>query len=326
MEEKRNIPKWLVVFPLLTTFLTWLLIMLGGVVHVTESSLACPDWPTCHGTFFPEMVGGVLIEHTHRLLAASVGLLTILMVIFFWKRNRELRNLSLFGLGLVVFQGILGGVTVLLRLPPAVSIGHLGTSMAFLALLVWISAKSIKLRSSENRDRSSSTEVSSSLRPWVLIALIVTYLQIVLGAVVRHLGAGLACVDIPLCQGSLWPAGASGLLKLHMAHRIGAILVACVVLASSGRVLFSKTRNSRIKFLAFTALILVFLQIGFGLLSVALALELLPVTIHLGLGALLWVNLVLLFFSLNPSKKIKVTQPVEGNIEASSNLEGAAAS
>jgi heme A synthase len=280
----------------LTTVLTWFLIILGGVVHGTGSSLACPDWPTCHGTLMPEMVGGVAIEHSHRLLASTVGFLSILLVIFSWG-HKGLRHLSLFALGLVIFQGVLGGITVLLKLPPAVSIGHLATSMAFLALMVWISAMAVA--GVKNHSDLSSKNSPQGTGTWVLVAMLATYLQLVLGGMVRHLGAGLACMDIPLCEGSLWPSGATPTLQIHMAHRIGAIVVTGVVLFAALRVLFRGPPLPLVRFLAGNLVFLVLIQVAFGLLSVVSALQLFPVTAHLAVGALLWVNLVLLYFVLS---------------------------
>ncbi len=120
--------------------LTFCLLILGGIVHNTGSSLACPDWPLCYGSVMPPMKGGVAIEHSHRLLASTVGLLTLILAFVIHKRKRErrLRELSLVACVLVIFQGVLGGLTVLYRLPDLVSTAHLGTSLLFFALIIRI--------------------------------------------------------------------------------------------------------------------------------------------------------------------------------------------
>src|SRR3990172_3085212 len=89
-------------------FFTFCLILLGGLVHNTGSSLACPDWPLCFGQVFPKMEGGVLVEHSHRLLASLIGFLTIGLV--FFGRKTELNKLTQFALVMVIFQGLLGGI------------------------------------------------------------------------------------------------------------------------------------------------------------------------------------------------------------------------
>jgi len=113
---------------LVICFITYGLILLGGFVHNTESSLACPDWPLCYGEFFPKMEGGVLIEHSHRLLASLVGLLSILNCFFIYRSKDERQGpnsfnfkFSLIVLGVVIIQGILGGITVIYKLPTIVS-------------------------------------------------------------------------------------------------------------------------------------------------------------------------------------------------------------
>src|SRR5215475_6812326 len=127
---------------LLTAIATFVLLIVGSLVHGTGSSLACPDWPLCYGSFFPKMENGVEYEHTHRLVATGVGLMTVVLaVLLFLRRDRGLR---LYGVGavlLVVFQGILGGITVLYKLPRAISIAHLTTSMCFFSLTIVIALR-----------------------------------------------------------------------------------------------------------------------------------------------------------------------------------------
>src|SRR5215813_14491924 len=96
---------------------TFVLLLVGGLVNPTGSSLACPDWPLCYGSPFPPMVGGILYEHSHRLAGTGVGILTIVLAVVLWKEGRG--RLGLVAVGMVLLQGTLGGLTVLLKLPPA---------------------------------------------------------------------------------------------------------------------------------------------------------------------------------------------------------------
>src|SRR5262245_6475671 len=130
------------------TFLTGctvLLVLAGSLVTSTDSGLSVPDWPTSYGwnmfTFPPsKWVGGILYEHGHRLIASSVGFLTILLVLWLWlsERRRWVKWLGVAALGVVVAQGILGGLTVLFFLPTAISTAHAGLAEIFLCLVASI--------------------------------------------------------------------------------------------------------------------------------------------------------------------------------------------
>src|SRR5512137_401540 len=97
-----------------TAAATFALLVVGGMVHATGSSLACPDWPLCYGQFFPSMEGGVLYEHGHRLVALAVSILTLSLALVTWRRHAEpaVRYGSLLALALVLFQASLGALTV----------------------------------------------------------------------------------------------------------------------------------------------------------------------------------------------------------------------
>src|SRR5215471_18489032 len=125
-------------FAVLTAGATVVLLFLGGLVTSTGSALAVPDWPLSFGQVFPPMVGGVLFEHSHRLAAALVGCLTIVLALWtvIGDGRPAVRALGLLALLAVVLQGVLGGVTVLYRLPLAVSVIHACLAQAFFCLTV----------------------------------------------------------------------------------------------------------------------------------------------------------------------------------------------
>lgn len=277
-------------FSIVTACLTFLLLLLGGLVHNTRSSLACPDWPLCFGQVFPRMEGHVLVEHSHRLVATTVGMCTIGLCVGLWLRARRTGDRSLVVLGVaalacVIFQGVLGGLTVLYRLPTWISTTHLGVSMIFFSITIYVA-----FRTRESRPRDA---LAPSVRKLTLAAGLAVYAQMVLGALMRHLGVGLACVELPLCRGQLFPDG-NPYLTVHMLHRLLGVIVLVVVAAAA----IVTARNARgsavVKWLAVAAPILALVQITLGVLSITTFLDVVPVTAHLGVAAALLADFVCL--------------------------------
>lgn len=261
---------------------TFLLLIVGGIVHAEGAGLACPDWPTCYGSFFPPMVGKVFFEHGHRLFATLVGNLTILLcvIVFLAKpAGHPARRLAAGGIALVIWQGILGGMTVMMRLPDSIATAHLGTSMLFFSLVLWTLFRL--------RPATSDQPLSPRLVRAIAATTGFVYLQILLGGLVRHTDSGLACTSLPLCGGAIWPFGADWHIQLHMAHRVGAIVVAIAVIGTSFAVLRGAPRNGLARTFALVAPGLVVVQIALGVLTVMTAIEVGTVTSHMATGALL---------------------------------------
>lgn len=273
-----------------TALLTYLLLLLGGLVHSTGSSLACPDWPTCYGSFNPPMEGGILYEHGHRLLGTAVGVATLVLAGLLWRRGGTLARVGLAAVAMVIVQGVLGGVTVLLELSPLVSSTHLGLSMIFFATLIWVALRTLPAQ--------SWAPVGIGAQRWAVGAAAVVYVQLVLGALVRHSGAALACVDVPLCGGEVMPWAAPWLQTIHMSHRWFGIVAGAVVIAAAIRV----GRNLRVaplpRLLAIGAGLLVLLQVGVGYTVVIKMRAIDIVMLHFGIGAALWGMLVALVLLL----------------------------
>jgi heme A synthase len=277
-----------------TAAATFVLLVIGGMVHATGSSLACPDWPLCYGQFFPSMEGGVLYEHGHRLVAFVVSTLTVALAVVVWRRRREpsLRGGSLLAVGLVLFQAGLGALTVIWKLPLVVSSGHLATSMAFFSLLLWLCWRLAPASNAE-----ATPAAPGSVRALAFAAALGVYLQIVLGAVVRHTGSGLACgSEVILCQGAAWPLG--GPAQLVSLHRYAGVAVAILVAAASQAALRSGSLRARRA--ALLAPVLVVAQILLGAWTVWSLIAVPVVSLHLGVGALLLADSLLLFLLLGP--------------------------
>ncbi len=313
-------------YTLALVFFTFPQLIVGGLVHNTRSSLACPDWPLCFGSWFPKMVGEVLVEHGHRIYGTAVGILTIGLLIGLWRRarrtgERDLLWLGTLALGLVILQGVLGGLTVIFRLPTLVSTAHLANSMLFFSLLIytWF------------RLRPTSVESQPALSPQLVqataVAVTVVYVQMLLGALMRHLGAGLACTDLPLCRGEVWPTGAHPNVLLHVVHRLNVFLVFAVTLwvAFAARSVAAE-RNRAARTMATLAPVLVLMQATLGWLSITTFLDVVPVTAHLGVAALLLADLVALHLlargvRTRPAARLRRTSLVSPAIKRDSSTE-----
>lgn len=167
------------------------MIIAGALVTSNDAGLSVPDWPTSFGSWYkiPKLVGGVQFEHTHRMIAQGAGLLTIILALWTWRaeKRRWLRNLGWVALGTVVAQGVLGGITVLYYLPPAVSSAHAALAQTFFCIAVamalftgrnWI----------EEQPRVEFDERRPSLFTLTLLSIFVLYVQLILGAMFRHHG------------------------------------------------------------------------------------------------------------------------------------------
>lgn len=221
-------------FTKFVAFSTLFLVFAGAMVTSTGSGLAVPDWPLSYGMVFPPMVGGIFYEHGHRMIAATVGFLTVLQAIWLQRREpkRFLRILGWCAVGAVIVQGLLGGLTVLFLLPPAISIAHAGLAEIFFCLNV-----SIAFFASRWYGRIRNTERGDAPRGEATALVGIIYGQILLGALMRHLGAGLAIPDFPLSLGHVVPPFTSEKIVVNFAHRAGALVVAISVITMYVRLL-----------------------------------------------------------------------------------------
>lgn len=178
-------------FAIFTAGVTLLLIVAGALVTSNDAGLSVPDWPTTFGSFYkiPHMVGGIKYEHGHRMVAEFVGLLTIILAIWTWRveKRRWLRMLGLAALGTVILQGILGGITVLFFLPPAVSSAHAAVAQTFFCIAVLIAIFTGR-RWIEEHPPVELDVRRPSLFTLTLLSIFVLYVQLILGAMFRHNG------------------------------------------------------------------------------------------------------------------------------------------
>jgi len=268
-------------FAMLTAAATYVLLFLGGLVTSTGSGLAVPDWPLSFGQVFPAMVGGVLYEHGHRLAASTVGLLTLVLAV--WVVVREprpgVRGLAVAMLVAVILQGVLGGVTVLYKLPLAVSVTHACLAQIFFCLSVTMA---IVTGPAWGAPRSPALDLSTPLAGLAVATTAMVFVQLVLGALTRHLGAGLAIPDFPLAFGRLVPPFETVQIAVHFAHRCGALAVTVLVATLVTTIVRTAPALRRLAALLAT---LVVVQIALATLILSTHRAVTPTTLHLVVGA-----------------------------------------
>lgn len=257
---------------------TYLLIVLGAVVRITGSGLGCgEDWPVCHGRLFPSFDDlTTLVEWNHRLVAAIVSTLVVLVAgVTWWERRRRGAPSTehsapswggYIAVGLLVVQVLLGAVTVKLELPPWTVILHLGTALALFAVLLWIA-----LGAPAGRPGAAA-----------LVAAGWGFVTVLFGGLTANLGAATACVGFPLCNGQLVPAG-NYLQHIHWSHRVLAYGLVVYLLVWTLR---SRRRGAAV------GLALVVLQIA---VAATMVLRTVPQSLqaaHAAIGAALWGALV----------------------------------
>lgn len=292
---------WLHRYCRLLAAATLLLVAAGGMVTSTNSGLSVPDWPTTYGRqmfAYPlsQMQGGIFYEHGHRLIASTVGMLTIGLVFFLWRAETRpwVRRLGWVALGAVIAQGVLGGLTVLLMLPDAISISHAGLAQLFFALTVTIAL----VTSRTWRTPPAPPVDDAGLRRWAPVLTVLVYGQILLGATMRHTGAGLAIPDFPLSYGHLVPPMWSQPIAIHFAHRVGALIVASVALGIIVTVFRRHGGRPELRNPAGLLTLLIAIQITLGAYVVLTGRQPIVNTLHVATGALVFVTSLVLTLRL----------------------------
>ncbi len=197
-------------YAIFTACSTFLLLIAGALVTSNDAGLSVPTWPLAWGSVTPPMVGGIVYEWSHRVIAASVGFLTIILAAWLWMAEKHpwMRWLGLAALGGVISQGILGGLTVRMLQPPAVSAAHATLAQLFFSTVVAIAFFTSSWWQSEIPEMGDpGTPRVRSLTIWTIAAV---FLQLILGAAFRHKGFGI----IP--------------------HLIGAVIVTMLVFMTAG--------------------------------------------------------------------------------------------
>ncbi|HEU0208647.1 MAG TPA: COX15/CtaA family protein [Candidatus Udaeobacter sp.] len=280
--------KWINYFAWVTCVATLLLICSGGMVTSKNVGLAVPDWPTTFGYnmfLFPvsKWVGGILFEHTHRLMGSLVGFLTIVLAVWLWvcENRRWVRNLGAVAVAGVILQGILGGLRVTM-MKDQIGIFHACVAQAFLGLLIFIALVTTKFWCSLSHELVDSQ--FSPIRIFSFAITVAIYVQLALGATMRHQHRDLSILDFPTANGAWIPDTSAAALAriniwrdanalsqvsafqiwLQMAHRFLALIIATAILSFCVRAWRHARNFAVLRRLSALWVALVFCQIALG--------------------------------------------------------------
>lgn len=345
---------WLRRFAKLLAASTLMLIFIGGLVTSHGAGLSVPDWPTTYGQnmfTYPisEWKGGVFYEHGHRLFASFVGFLTLILAgwLLISDKRRWVKALGGLAVALVIAQGVLGGVSVLMRLgwgtpEPvwyATLIFHAVLAQSFLILTI-VLAYAV---SEERRRRVETLDpgAGGSFSAWTLAVTALVFLQLIIAAAMRHKGAGLALMDFPLSAGYIIPPFNDAMLEsanamrraavdrdptlgfaevtmaqmvMHFAHRLMAVIVTLAIVGLTVKAVRTQRHNPRILRGAYTLLGLVIVQFTLGVITVLSLKEPTITSLHVVVGAAtLGVSALLCLRSLPLS--LRHAEPVEARAQ-----------
>ncbi len=310
---------------------TFVVVLVGAYVRLSDAGLGCPDWPGCYGeltphhaqddiakavqdqggTHGPVSLGKAWKEMFHRYIAGGLGVVILAIAVTAWLRRRELQQSPLLAaslLALVVFQAALGMWTVTLLLKPVIVTLHLLGGLALLALLVWLGLRQEKFQ--------PVPAASMRLRPWALLTLLIVIAQIMLGGWVSTNYAALACVDFPTCHGQWLPemdfrhgfqlvrelgmtaAGThlsyDAITAIHWTHRVGAAVTFLYV----GGFALALLRTAGLARYGAVLLAVLLLQVALGIANVIAGLPLAVAAAHNAGAAILLVTAVVINFAL----------------------------
>ncbi len=291
------------------TIITYFLIALGGTVLATDSGLSCPDWPFCNGQAYYTGTYHTFLEQFHRFTAASVSVLVVLLligVIVWARKDFVLLTLAIAAPILLTVQIVLGGLTVLWKLPPQIITAHLATALAIFAIVITIAVLSGK--------PAPSQELPTTTRKFAQLAIsnaLLVYILMLFGSYVTGSEAGLACTGWPRCTPAPW-AVSNHLVEINIFHRLFAVFVGLVMLWT----VISALRRWRVArgqaIVGLVGGVLFISQAIVGGLIVLLAEPAFAAGLHLALATAVWGTLVVLAaLATNQLRAAPQTQELE---------------
>ncbi len=284
---ERDVGRPLQVLSIVTLFSVLGLVVLGGVVRLTESGLGCPDWPLCHGQIIPPMNTDTLIEYSHRLMASVVGVLVVVTAFGIWRSYRRdpwLMAPAGIAVLLLLVQVLLGGFTVLRELSGEMVMAHLATAEALLAVLVVLSLAAM------GRVGAIAGPPERRLSLLAAAALLMAYAVLLTGSYVTVSGSTPACGTAwPLCDGGILPG--SHHAAMHMVHRVAGLVAAVLMAFTLVSAWRRRQRDGWLGGLSLAVAVAFGIQIFVGAAIMFSSFDLAARLAHLAVASLVWLGL-----------------------------------
>ena len=269
-------------------------VTLGGIVRVTNSGDACPDWPLCHGQLIPPLDYHTMLEYSHRLSATVVGVLVLVALYLAWRHYRGSRPTLIStsaGMLLVIAAVVLGGLTVLSELTWWVRLIHLGLAELVVASMAvaWVSSGPIEGSISPEAIERPGIKFD---RPLMWATLGGVLLMILYGSYMVGAGYGSSCVSWPMCQGWGVPDGIA--FEAHMGHRYFAVVVAALVAGIGFAAWRRGGVDTELRWLTLLTAGFFVVEVLVGAFTVWLGFAAAVKSLHLTVATLMWASAVLL--------------------------------
>ncbi|MCY3802470.1 MAG: COX15/CtaA family protein [Chloroflexi bacterium] len=279
--------RFLLKVTLITIAASIVLVALGGVVRVTGSGLACPDWPLCQGQVLPPAERGTTLEFAHRLTATAVGSLVLGIALYSLRVRHEAASIfyaAVISGVLVLAQIILGAIVIFAKLSAIVVTAHLGLATAFVGALAVIAGQALlRLRGGEQSPDARRTTRAT------LVAAALTYATLLLGAYVATSGSSLACPQWPLCNDTVIPTG-DWRQWIGLIHRILAAAMTIAVIWATWTAYTAKAPR-QVRGLLHGAAALTVIEIIVGALNPILLVPPAVAVAHLTVATVIWILL-----------------------------------
>ena len=278
---------------LATSVMVFLLIVMGGIVRVTGSGLGCPDWPKCFGQWVPPMRLDAIIEYLHRLIATLTSPLILASAVIGWRRFRQYKIIYqplIWSVVLLGFQGLLGGIVVILETPPNLVAVHLGNALIIFALILVPTAFAYSLKQDPTIDKNLALKTKfSKLSIWVTATI---FIVLITGAIVAGGNATESCPGWPLCNGVLFPNHLPG--WIHMTHRFFVAAASILVIYLGYTVKNNPSNSKQINEVTWWTVALFFSQALIGAIKVTTNFPMLMLGLHVVNAAAVWSAVVIL--------------------------------